>query len=178
MKTTKLIIMFLGLLLTAQAAFAWYDPSTQRWLTRDPIGEPGFQLRQAATAIPQLRQSQKNKILSSPSRWITRDPISKPSVDKANLYVCVVNNPISHFDPVGLNDWGSPKPTHPKPSCNTTNEPDCKFLEGTPTGPQLNDAHCYYDCGGQTYYLYVANNNGECPEAGINKNTEGIRLWH
>lgn len=28
---------------TAQTALGWYDPSTQRWLTRDPLGEPGFQ---------------------------------------------------------------------------------------------------------------------------------------
>lgn len=29
----------LALLFTASAAFAFYDPSTQKWITRDPLGE-------------------------------------------------------------------------------------------------------------------------------------------
>jgi uncharacterized protein RhaS with RHS repeats len=41
MKTSKLIILCLGLMLTVQSVFAWYDPSTQRWLSRDPIQELG-----------------------------------------------------------------------------------------------------------------------------------------
>ncbi|MGH7989836.1 MAG: RHS repeat-associated core domain-containing protein [Limisphaerales bacterium] len=41
MKTTKSFIVILFALLTAQVAFAWYDPSTQRWLNQDPIQEMG-----------------------------------------------------------------------------------------------------------------------------------------
>ena len=41
MKYTKLIFAILLMLLTAQAAFAYYCPETQRWLNRDPIQELG-----------------------------------------------------------------------------------------------------------------------------------------
>src|ERR1035437_9273324 len=43
MKTTKSIIVTLFVLLTAQIASAYYCPSTGRWLSRDPVGEPGFE---------------------------------------------------------------------------------------------------------------------------------------
>ena len=41
MKTTKCIIIFLGLFLSAQMASAWYSPPTQRWINRDPVEEAG-----------------------------------------------------------------------------------------------------------------------------------------
>lgn len=77
---------------TAQTALAWYDPSTGRWLTRDPIGEPGFQALQRVRAIPQA-----TGVASSSGRWIHRD---RP--DNENRYLFVGNNPVSHVDPLGL----------------------------------------------------------------------------
>lgn len=36
MKTTRLLIPLFSLLVTMQAAYAYYCPDTQRWLNRDP----------------------------------------------------------------------------------------------------------------------------------------------
>jgi hypothetical protein len=96
MKTTKPIISILFILLTAQAALAWYDPSTQRWLSRDPIGEPGFETLRAATSMPRVGIP-----ISQPSgRWITRDSVGK--LGGVNLYEFVQNQPITLHDSNGL----------------------------------------------------------------------------
>lgn len=84
-------------LLTAQTAFAYYNPSTGRWLSRDPIGEPGFQALQMAKGnyqvgpVPVAQQS---------SRWVSRDPIGEKG--GLNLYGFVRNQPVSLFDVLGL----------------------------------------------------------------------------
>ena len=94
MKIPKLAVL-LGVLLTAQAAFAWYDPSTQRWLTRDPIGEPGFETLRTATTVPKIGIQ-----ISRPStRWITRDSVREGG---ANLYEFVQNRPTTLHDANGL----------------------------------------------------------------------------
>jgi len=117
MRTTKQKIISAVVLvismLTAQTAFAYYNPSTGRWLSRDPIGEPGFQTLQMAQGtsqvgpVPAARQS---------SRWVSRDPISEPAFkvfsDKYRgafdwdaekfIYGFVNNNPISATDALGL----------------------------------------------------------------------------
>src|ERR1035437_1942720 len=123
MKTTKPILTVLFVLLTAQIASAYYCPSTGRWLSRDPIGEPGFQVQQMAAQIPAVTSD----------RWINRDPIgeqgkkvdtataflnalgiksrlSKPNINSnpdanqntVNLYVFVGNNPLIAVDGFGL----------------------------------------------------------------------------
>lgn len=106
MKTIKSIIAFLFVLLTAQAALAWYDPSTQRWLSRDPIGEPGFQVLQAAT---QVMLQPKGSIVSTSSRWINRDPIE----GGINLHIFISNDPINQRDLWGLEVDGIPQPIDP-----------------------------------------------------------------
>ena len=124
MKNTKSIIVVLFVLVTAQIASAYYCPSTGRWLSRDPIGERGFQTLQAATQAP---------ITATSSRWINRDlgsieekpakaePAmaflnalgivkSKPSraasfdanQNTVNLYIFVGNDPILAVDSFGL----------------------------------------------------------------------------
>lgn len=90
-KITLVSVLFVALW-TAQTALAWYDPSTGRWLTRDPIGEPGFQALQRVRAI-----SQTYGIASPSSRWIQRD---RP--DNENRYLFVGNNSVNHIDPLGL----------------------------------------------------------------------------
>jgi hypothetical protein len=96
MKTTKSIIALLFMLLTAQAVFAWYDPSTQRWLSRDPVGEPGFQVLREATAMP----GTGSRAEMSSARWIKRD--------SADLYTFVNNDPFTTIDPDGQFPWKWP----------------------------------------------------------------------
>ena len=50
-KTIGAIALFVTAL-TAQSVFAYYNPSTGRFLSRDPIGEPGFQVLQMAQGAP------------------------------------------------------------------------------------------------------------------------------
>jgi hypothetical protein len=85
MKTAKSIIVVLFVLLTAQIASAYYCPSTGRWLSRDPIGEPGFRALQMASVAP--------------SRWINRDPIKKGG---PSLYQFVGDDSINRIDALGL----------------------------------------------------------------------------
>jgi len=100
MKTAKSISVVLFVLLTAQIASAYYCPSTGRWLSRDPIGEPGFQALQTATRAPRIGSSTS----SQTARWIQRDPI--PKNDEPNFYEFVGNNPIIVFDRLGLCSCG------------------------------------------------------------------------
>lgn len=78
---------------TAQTALAWYDPSTGRWLTRDPIGEPGFEALRRVQAVPQPTSG----VATAPGRWIHRD-----RAGNENRYLFVGNNPVNHIDPLGL----------------------------------------------------------------------------
>jgi hypothetical protein len=78
------------LLITSATASAWYDPGVQRWITRDPVGEAGFE------ALP----------ARSSAGWLGFDP----------AYVFVANRPVDQVDPFGLavND---PPPCAPYPDC-------------------------------------------------------------
>lgn len=97
MKTLKLnLIVFLLALLMAPAAFAYYSPSTGRWLSRDPTGELGFQNFQAAS----LPSGIGNSVFQSSGRWIERDDRRG-----ANGYTFVQNVPVIYFDVLGL--WRS-----------------------------------------------------------------------
>ena len=94
MKTTKSIIVVLFVLLTAQIASAYYCPSTGRWLSRDPIGEPGFQAMQTASSPSGIGNSQPS------GRWINRDRIEEK--DGMNLFGFINGNPINLIDALGL----------------------------------------------------------------------------
>jgi hypothetical protein len=99
MKTAKSIIVVLFVLLTAQIASAYYCPSTGRWLSRDPIGEPGFENLRAAGAFPKIGRVTSPIPLTS-SRWINRDPIVETK--EPNRYVFVQNSPVQKIDVRGL----------------------------------------------------------------------------
>jgi hypothetical protein len=99
MKITKSIIVVLFVLLTAQIASAYYCPSTGRWLSRDPLGEPGFENLRAAGAVPRIGQVTSPISITS-SRWINRDPIVEAK--EPNRYVFVKNSPIQKIDIHGL----------------------------------------------------------------------------
>jgi hypothetical protein len=142
MKTTKSIAALLFMLLTAQAALAWYDPSTQRWLTRDPIGEPGFETLRAATQTAN-QIANVSAVPTSPSRWITRDPMKRKPVSFAegeqNRYFFVNNRPTFFIDREGL-----------APSCGTGLSlylaPD-EYWAFNISVPCDNHDNCYSTCG-------------------------------
>lgn len=74
-KTTMLILILLGVMWSREAQ-AFYNPSTGRWLTRDPIEDPGFALSTADDSV------QKD--------------------DGANHYQFVANSPVNGIDQLGL----------------------------------------------------------------------------
>ncbi len=88
LSTVTRTLVCLGTLLAAHLASAFYDPSLQRWITRDPIGEPGF--RKAAGRV-------------------------SGAGDKAQLYAPLHNNPIQKLDPYGLAVWLCTVPTRDFP---------------------------------------------------------------
>ena len=48
-----IIVTFACVQFTAFQAQAYYNPQTGRWLSRDPIGEPGFQVLRLQTHCPE-----------------------------------------------------------------------------------------------------------------------------
>jgi hypothetical protein len=95
MKTAKSIIVILFVLLTAQIASAYYCPSTGRWLSRDPISEPGFQALQTASSPSGMG----NSVLKTSGRWVNRDGNGEPS---SKAYGFINNNAITGYDILGL----------------------------------------------------------------------------
>ena len=151
MKTAKSIIVVLFVLLTAQIASAYYCPSTGRWLSRDSIGEPGFQALQTITIAPLIG----NSTSSQTTRWIQRDSI--PRNNEPNTYDFVGNNPVKYFDSLGLEEYLPPSqqppydPTHPeKPSKKRV----CRLIRSVKPGVIGNMGCgqcwlCTYRCEGQ-----------------------------
>jgi RHS repeat-associated protein len=68
--------------------YRFYDPGTQRWINRDPLGEKGLEA---------IRRSAVN--LNLPSE----------AVEGPNLYAYVGNSPTSRTDPKGLFESQWPK---------------------------------------------------------------------
>lgn len=92
MKTIKSILVVLFMLAAVQIASAYYCPATGRWLSRDPISEPGFQVLQVAQ-LPDPIQQQA-------ARWIDRDPATMQQT--ANPYAFLGNKPIRQTDLLGM----------------------------------------------------------------------------
>lgn len=117
MKTTKQnianIFLFLAVLLASQSALAFYDPSTGRWLSRDPLGERGFQALQRATYSHTVTATAPP---ASGTHWIARNPVVSDVqrrtkiIAGANLYSFVKNIPTGRIDPFGLSDCSCAPP--------------------------------------------------------------------
>lgn len=95
-KMASTIVLFVTIV-TAQTVFGYYDPSTGRFLSRDPIGEPGFQVLQRAQATSQAGPM---PIAQQSTRWITRD--ASESKGGLNLYGMAGNDVIDRYDSLGL----------------------------------------------------------------------------
>jgi len=89
-KTTwTILVVLLGLLVWAQSASAFYNPQTGRWLSRDPIGEPDFNL-------------------------LTED-VHFGGKGDLNLFGFVGNEPQGRYDYLGLQQVGFPGYPPPAP---------------------------------------------------------------
>jgi hypothetical protein len=83
MKPIRSTLFSLVLFLMAlQPALAFYDPGVQRWLTRDPVAEPGF------AAITRSQQTLGGGV-------------------EPDGYLLLGNDPLNRTDSLGLKDWES-----------------------------------------------------------------------
>ena len=85
--------------LTANDASAYYSPSTGRWLSRDPNGEPGFETLRTASVVPRVGQVASTSSLP-PSRLFARD--AKAANNEPNRYCFAGNDTLNKFDILGL----------------------------------------------------------------------------
>ena len=84
MKRSVCFLALLGLTWLPHLASAHYDPSLQRWINRDPIGEAGFEK--------------------------LRGRVAAGSAAGANSYAYILNNPVNEVDPLGLQIVAPPPP--------------------------------------------------------------------
>ncbi len=77
---TGWLLALLLSLFTGQQVHAFYNPTTGRWLNRDPIGEPGFEMQRGKKA---------SAIAGGPNR-----------------HLFVKNSPIAQWDYLGLDNPG------------------------------------------------------------------------
>jgi RHS repeat-associated protein len=97
-----LLAVLLGALF-AREAQAFYNPSSGRWLSRDPIGEEGFE------ALGFESSSLVEKLFKHP-----------------NPYLFCANNPVLYADSLGLYFYVAPR--HPIPPLN--DPVSCALMEG------------------------------------------------
>jgi hypothetical protein len=99
MKNKILQILFaLIVVFATNQASAYYSPSTGRWLSRDPMGEPGFELLRASSAVPKVGQVASAASLP-PSRLFKRDPIVAQK--ELNPYGFLQNDSMGKIDYLG-----------------------------------------------------------------------------
>jgi RHS repeat-associated protein len=77
------ILSLLAFLLGTSAAFGFYDPAAQRWVNRDPIGEPGFDRKRTGNDAV-LRHDDLNGY-----RFIANNPIGNVDGFGLKLYKCI-----------------------------------------------------------------------------------------
>jgi RHS repeat-associated protein len=75
MKPSIWFLTLLALLTAPHLASAYYDPGVQRWINRDPVQEPGFELVRGGALWPYLNRG---------------------------AFQFVENDPLDEIDPLGL----------------------------------------------------------------------------
>jgi len=68
----------------------FYDPNTQTWPNRDPLGDTG-----SFSLLPELKQILPRSILAF-------NPVDSAPVDMQNLFTFAANTPLVSYDPFGL----------------------------------------------------------------------------
>lgn len=114
--------LLLLLMLSAERAWAYYDPGVQRWLNRDPLGELGFQsirtVGHEGKVVASIRErivipvgsdtEAVQSILRSTQPLASNGSLAlEPERDKVMTYVFVLNAPIDYYDPYGLDNNAS-----------------------------------------------------------------------
>lgn len=90
-ETTRFaVIAALAVLALTEAASAYYSPAMGRFISRDPINEPGAML---------VRQGKSRPATA----FLARDPLSAGPED--NVYSFVANRPFGSVDALGLLSW-------------------------------------------------------------------------
>lgn len=84
------LIIFLS---AAHQVGAYYDPSVQRWINRDPLEESG------AMIIRYTHERSENNATTFPFNHASLHEVEK---DNSPSYTFVFNNPVTGFDPKGL----------------------------------------------------------------------------
>jgi RHS repeat-associated protein len=111
--------------------YRFYDPSSQRWLNRDPIQEEGSNLIDATSVKALLRKHQRSfaKALAegaaapgAQNAGLGGRAFSPITADQANLYLFVLNGSMNLLDPDGRESW---PPSWPPSS------PACPYPGGT-----------------------------------------------
>jgi hypothetical protein len=100
MKNKMLPVVFaFFVLFAANQASAYYSSSTGRWLSRDPMGEQGFELLRSSGVVPRVGQVVSPASLPQ-GRLFVRD--SAAASKEPNRYGFVRNDPLQYFDRLGL----------------------------------------------------------------------------
>ena len=98
-KNKSYMIGLLVWLTAVQTGWSFYNAQTGRWLSRDPVGEPGFQLLQRAGAMVQPA----GHVPQSGGQRIKRDlSTGAGQSENSNVYAYVGNSPAIKVDFLGL----------------------------------------------------------------------------
>ena len=107
-RTAVVSVVLLGLLLS-QAALAFYNPQTGRWLSRDPLGEMGFETLRSSDRDLKVLDGRSNPEKKHPPGGMTlthRSRKTGSALDSRPADVFGLNNPISRIDVNGLDSPG------------------------------------------------------------------------
>jgi hypothetical protein len=95
-KTAPLTVLLTVLLLSAKDVSAYYDPGTQRWLNRDPLGD--------TTSLPVLTATWM-RLESNAGAELTDDEFMAVGTrQNLNLHTFCLNGPLNFLDPLGLEE--------------------------------------------------------------------------
>lgn len=148
----KTVAFVTFLFFSTETAFAFYDPGTQRWLNRDPLGEPGFE--------------------------ITREYEPDVLADGQNLYRFVGNAPTIRIDGLGLIDipptWGLSIPPN-IPENGGLEKAVRNYVSACKCGESPTDFDCHTIC--DAFYsnvstILVANCIASCSDCNLGKYTK------
>jgi len=89
-------------LFVSQTAFAFYNPSTGRWLSRDPVNEPGFNLLAGVNSGKFKQDTDEEQEFDSDDSGDVVTPDTGTDQVSDLLYVFVQNNPENLIDELGL----------------------------------------------------------------------------